>query len=832
MNNSIWHQKSTAQCHQQNGVAESSIKKVRTVANTMMDHGKVPTKFWPEAIMTAAHLCNLNVHSSLDESQNVPFVAFFGKQPNYDELRVFGSVAYLWLHPIQRESTSKFKPTGIECSFMGYSDDMKGYRVWDPVARRIRCSSNVDFAENQQFEWNRSASAVSVPQTRSSVQDSVVFVNIPAVVPVNEDSDNVNEPEQVQLSGGEEEIAERVSLSGGEEEAPVQEEATTQQENEPVQVEAITQQNPIRQSERPNKGVPPKKLADGTYVVANFMGNMVEEYGGGDMALLVVDGDVEVPQTLKEAKQTEHWEFWANACQKELESMIRNGVFERVKRTPDMKVVNGGWVFQLKRNADDDSIDEFKARIVAKGYSQEYGVDFEEIFAPVVSHTTIRVFLTYAAAYRMTVHHVDIKAAFLKCDLDFQVYMKPPEGLEDDGYVWDLIKAVYGLRQAPKCWHEHMTKLLAEIGFVQLSVDQCVFVNREGGTETFFALYVDDGLIASRDPERIEHFKREISKRLEMKDLKEVKKFNGLNIQYDKERSVFVVSQSSYIKESVQKFGLKDAGPVYKLPAVEKIKYDGENLKPEMLFIYRSIIGSLSYISNNSRPDVSFVVNYLAQFMQKPTVQHWKYAKQVLKFVHTTMDRKLHLGRFTDESLVGYADASFGTSVDGRSQSGVLVTLFGSVVSWSSRKQDTVTKSPHEAEYIALSSANDECLWLKQLLIDWGMKFTEPTPIYEDNQPLIKLVHKGQINTRAKYLSAKLKVIYESIKRRLIDVKYIWTGEQWADMLTKTKIPADVKCLFQGTPRDLTNRGSVAMCVSEGASTECNPICVLGPCEV
>ena len=209
----------------------------------------------------------------------------------------------------------------------------------------------------------------------------------------------------------------------------------------------------------------------------------------------------------------------------------------------------------------------------------------------------------------------------------------------------------------------------------------------------------------------------------------------------------------------------------------------------------------------------AWVVNFLSRFMQCPTKQHWIYAKQVLNYANCTNHRKLHLGKFNDDQLTGYVDASYGMSPDGRSQSGMVFTLFGSVVSWASRKQETVSKSTTEAEYVSLSTAIDECLWIKQLLIDWGLRFTAPTTLFEDNQAVIKLVHTGQVNTRAKYLSTKLKSANEYILRGHIKVQYIASRDQWADMLTKTKVPLNVDQLFQGLG-DSTTRGSVEMAVS------------------
>ena len=736
----------------------------------------------------------------------------FGRTPDYDQLREFGSIASVWLHERQRETTSKFGPTSKICVFMGYQEDMKAYRLWEPESRRMYKTSNADVFDGKYFDWTKG----TVRNEQTSAERKVateVLLNLPFDLTTEQqemqEENVVTDDESVDTSvlvNDEDEVSDEAS----DDTSTVEQVVPEQQMEQP---QAVVRQQ--RVSSRTTKGKAPERLGD--WVCSGKPGQANLAAG----IELTVSAEVEVPKTYAEMLKSPHKQFFLEAMQDEWRSLLEKKVCKLIKEAEareGTKVISTKWVFDVKVNPNDQTIERFKARIVARGFQQEFGIDFDEIFAPVVSHTTIRCFLTFAAAKKMMVHHIDIKTAFLNSELDIKAVVKPPPGLGLEGYLLELDKALYGLKQAPKCWHEHFTGVLKEIGFEQLSVDQCVYVNRSDEAETFLLLYVDDCMLASTSPARIEHFKKQIASRMEMRDLGEITKFNGLNIEKDAHDGHFIVSHEQYIKECVETFGLKDAKRVLKLPPVETIKYDGTVLNEAQTKYYRSLVGSLLYICNITRPDICFAVNFLSRFMQSPTVQHWNYAKQVLNYANSTGHRKLHLGKFNNSQLVGFADASYGMSPDQRSQSGMIFTLFGSIVSWASKKQETTSKSTTEAEYVSLSAATDECLWIKQLLMDWGMKFTAPTPIFEDNQAVIKLVNNGQVNTRAKYLSTKLRSIYEYIKRGHINVQYVSTCDQWADMLTKSKVPLNVDQLFLGSS-DSTTRGSVRVGVSSSTDT-------------
>ena len=463
-------------------------------------------------------------------------------------------------------------------------------------------------------------------------------------------------------------------------------------------------------------------------------------------------------------------------------------------------------MFNLKVNSADNTIERFKARVVIRGFEQLEGLDFDKIFAPTVSHGTVRTFLAHAAASGMEVHHVDVKTAFLNSEVDRELYCSPPDGLKDGSKVWRLLKSLYGLRQAPHCWHKKLCQILKEDGFEQGKVDQCVFVRKTAEGETLVLVYVDDVLIASNSLALTKRFKDVFKSKVEIRDLGKIKQFIGLQVNYQADKKCYTISQQGLIEDYFLEFKVQAFKPVRRLPEVEHMRPGIDWLSSEEQTKYRQLIGGLLYIANLTRPDVCFAVNYLSRFMQKASKVHLQNAEKVLLYLYSTKDRKLHLGGLDEQLLTCYSDASF--RKDEKDQTGVYVAYKGSIVQWISRKQDNYNQSTTEAEYCALQLAADECLWLRQLLMDWGVEIKTPTTIFEDNKQVIKLVKNGQVHTRAKYLAVKLRALHDLIIKGHIAVDFIASRDQWADMLTKSQLPQDVNKLFSSMSLNaVRNRG-------------------------
>ncbi|KAH9404753.1 hypothetical protein TYRP_000584 [Tyrophagus putrescentiae] len=426
----------------------------------------------------------------------------------------------------------------------------------------------------------------------------------------------------------------------------------------------------------------------------------------------------------------------------------------------------------------------------------------------VVPHSTDAksTVLAHAAACGMEVHHVDVKTAFLNSDVDRELYCSPPDGLKDGSKVWRLLKSLYGLRQAPHCWHKKLCQILKDDGFVQGKVDQCVFVRKTTEGETLVLVYVDDVLIASSSLALTKRFKDAFKSKVEIRDLGRIKQFIGLQVDYKADKKCYTVSQQKLIEDYFSEFKVQAFKPIRRLPEVEHMRPGIDWLSSAEQTKYRQLIGGLLYIANLTRPDVCFAVNYLSRFMQKATKVQLQNAEKVLLYLYSTKDRQLHLGGLDNQLLTCYSDASF--RKDEKDQTGVYVTYKGSIVQWISRKQDNYNQSTTEAEYCALQLAADECLWLRQLLMDWGVEIKTPTMIYEDNKQVIKLVKNGQVHTRAKYLAVKLRALHDLIIKGHIAVDFIASRDQWADMLTKSQLPQDVNKLFSSVSLNAgRNRG-------------------------
>jgi hypothetical protein len=478
----------------------------------------------------------------------------------------------------------------------------------------------------------------------------------------------------------------------------------------------------------------------------------------------------------------------------EFNSLMKNQTWELVPRPSDTNIVGNRWVYKVKRNSD-GSIERFKARLVAKGYSQAEGIDYGEVFSPVARFPTIRTLLAFANAHDLEVHHMDVSTAFLNGDLDCDIYMEQPEGFVDatkPDYVCKLKKGLYGLKQSARCWNATLDDFLKSRGFVPNEADECVYtktVKQADGKISFLilAVYVDDIIPISNDTRLLSSEKRAICDRFDMVDNGEISHCLGLIIKRDRANKIITISQSNYIEEILTKFGMEGSRPVATPlePGVQYCKMaDGDttfNVKT-----YQQAIGSLTYAAICTRPDISAAVGVLSQFMSNPTSVHWTGVKRVLRYLRGTTNYGLVYDGTSNSELVGFSDADWAGDVNTRrSTSGYAFQLGKATITWSSRRQATVAKSSTEAEYVALSAAASECIWLRRLVSNLGMDVTTPTTIYEDNQGAIDIAKNPKHHDRTKHIDVSHHFVRERVASKELYVEHCPTGEMTADILTK-----------------------------------------------
>lgn len=427
-----------------------------------------------------------------------------------------------------------------------------------------------------------------------------------------------------------------------------------------------------------------------------------------------------------------------------------------------------------------------KARLVAKGFDQRFGTDFDETFAPVVKHTTIRAFLAAAAYKNMKVHHVEIKTAFLHGKLKEEIYMKQPEGFEEkNGKVCKLQKSLYGLKQAAKSWNEEIAETLVKQDFIQSKTDSCLFTKKNEENPVYIILYVDDMLICSKKDSQISEIEDFLKQKYEITNLGEVKFFLGIEICRTKDGS-FLLNQKTKIEELVTKLKLENSKPTYTPMETGYYKLEGEKDQLEDNTKYRQAVGSLLYISTITRPDIAVSTHILSRRCEKPRERDWTAIKRVIRYLNTTKDLNLRISSGELPDLKVYCDADWAQDKqDRKSTSGNIVFIGNSCISWKSRKQNSVTLSSTEAEYVSLAQACQELIWIISLTEDLGLEQKLPIKIMEDNQSAIKISQSEKHNSRVKHIDVKYHYIRELQKQNIVEVDYCPSQQMISDMLTK-----------------------------------------------
>ncbi|GKB49416.1 retrovirus-related pol polyprotein from transposon TNT 1-94 [Tanacetum coccineum] len=345
-----------------------------------------------------------------------------------------------------------------------------------------------------------------------------------------------------------------------------------------------------------------------------------------------------------------------------------------------------------------------KTRLMAKGYKQEEGIDFEESFALVARLEAVRMFIAYAAHKNITIFQMDVKTAFLNGPLKEEVYVSQPEGFIDPEFpdhVYRLKKALYGLKQAPRAWYDKLSSFLIEHGFTKGIIDPTLFTRRHGEDILLVQVYVDDIIFGSTNPDFSKRFANLMKNNFEMSMMGELKFFLGLQV-HQSPRGIFI-SQSQYAIELLKKHGLDECVSMSTPMATERLDADLQGTPTDQT-TYRRMIGGLMYLTA-SRPDIAFATFVCARYQARPTVKHLKEVKRIFRYLRQSYNMGLWYPKDSGFELIAYSDADHaGCKDDCKSTSGGLQFLGGKLVSWSSKKQDCTAMSTAEAEYVSLSA--------------------------------------------------------------------------------------------------------------------------------
>ncbi|GJU11069.1 putative ribonuclease H-like domain-containing protein [Tanacetum coccineum] len=442
------------------------------------------------------------------------------------------------------------------------------------------------------------------------------------------------------------------------------------------------------------------------------------------------------------------------------------------------------WILKNKRDARGIVVRN-KARLVAQGHRQEEGIDYDEVFAPVARIEAIRLFLAFASYLGFMVYQMDVKSVFLYGRIDEEVYVTQPKGFVDPQHpkkVYKVVKALYGLHQAPRAWYATLSTFLLNHGYRRGTIDKTLFLKKHKSDIILVQVYVDDIIFGSTKKAWCDEFEALMKGEFEMSAMGELTFFLGLQVQ-QRPDGIFI-SQNKYVKEILQKFDLENVRTATTPYEASKPKSKNEPDSPVNVHLYRSMIGSLMYLTA-SRPDIMFAVSACSRNQVTPTTSNLEAVKKIFKYLKGQSKLGLWYPRESPFELEAYSDSDYaGANKDRKSTTGGCQFLGRRLISWQCKKQTIVATSSTEAEYVAAANCCGQVLWIQNQLLDYGYNFMN-TKIFIDNQSTICIVKNPVFHQRTKHIEIRHHFIRDANEKKLIQVLKIHTDDNVADLLTK-----------------------------------------------
>lgn len=775
----------------QNGPSERLNRALATMARSMLLDAKLPQRFWGFAVLAACYLRN---RMPIGPEGKCPEEAFTGRKPSTRHLRMFGCIAYADIPSVNRD---KLEPTARKTILVGYMPTSKQYRLFDPVTKSIFASTGPRFEEDQFWDWTEEPEEEGED---TDILDLMEPVDLDPSELISQFTDR-RSPDSPVTDHRSPEPRDRSSVPGGEEpqarpqeaeedvvpeqQVAMDDEAEVSSVDEHIGVAAPAgghnspQEGQTAQGREPS---PPVRRSGREKRQTRFF----------DEAFAATDKP-KIPLSYKEAVSDRVYaQQWKDAIEDELVKLQALNTWEVMDLPDGRRPVGHKWVFTVKYTPT-GLIDRFKARLVAQGFSQVQGIDFEETYSPTVRLESLRTLLTVGASLDYEIHQTDVVSAYPRSILHAEVYMRIPEGIQaPPGKCLRVLKSLYGLKQSGREWYIEAAKGLAELGLEPTFADACVFIRKD--RSLIVGLHVDDMLILAKDITVIREFKRAIAQRWEIKDLGEVKKILGLEVTRNRSTRSIRIAQVAFTDEIVAEYGLTDARvsstPSGSPDLLEPVSARDDG-KPADADRYRRLIGQLMYLMRGSRPDVCFVVTRLSRYVAQPAERHWKCALQVVRYLKGTREfGTTYSGSHTGQKLEGYVDSDYaGDRTDRKSTYGSVFMLYGGPIAWTSKKQASVSTSTTEAEYVALCQGSKEAMWLRKLLQETGfpqlLGESLGVQMYSDNQGCIALAENPESHSRSKHIDVQYHYTRQLVELGTIKLDYCPTKDMLADILTK-----------------------------------------------
>ena len=766
----------------QNGKAERKIRSINNMVRTLLAHASLPNTFWHHALEVATYL--LNILPTITLHNDTPTHLLYQRIPSYDRLRVFGCLCYPILPP---NTIHKLQNRSIPCVFLGYPHQRRGYKCLDLSTNKIIFSRHVDFDEST-FPFSsisKPPRLLSYDFLNTSDPTHPYFWPTPNTNPTPHPPPNpppspTTHPPTPPPSTNraQHHTSPTPSLKTYSRRSKQTGPIPSQNNETQTGPSHTTTTQTTNQTTSPPTSPPTDAPPTRSMITRSMDGTLPPPLFFNFNTTTITP----IPPNPKTALSTPDW---YNAMSAEFNALINNKTWDLVPRSPDMHVIRSMWLFRHKFKSD-GTLERYKARLVCDGRTQQVGIDCGDTFSPVVKPATIRTVLSIALSQSWCINQLDVTNAFLHGNLLETVYMYQPMGFRHPQFpdhVCRLKKSLYGLKQAPRAWYQRFTDFVTTIGFIQSKCDNSLFILRHGPDTSYLLIYVDDIILTASSEALRLRIMHHLSAEFAMKDLGPLNYFLGIKVI--RQANSMFLSQQGYAIDIITRAGMTSCKPI-NTPVDSKPKLS-EKSGPEFEnpTLYRSLAGALQYLTF-TRPDISYVVQQICIHMHSPRVEHWNALKRIIRYIQGTSSYGLTLGKSTDSSLRAFTDADWAGCPDTRrSTSGYCVYLGDNLLSWSSKRQSTISRSSAEAEYRGIANVVAELCWLRNLLLELHRPILRASLVYCDNVSAIYLSGNPVQHQRTKHIELDIHFVREKVQRGQVRVLHVPSRHQVADIFTK-----------------------------------------------
>ena len=437
-----------------------------------------------------------------------------------------------------------------------------------------------------------------------------------------------------------------------------------------------------------------------------------------------------------------------------------------------------------------------KARLVARGFGQRAGIDFFETFSPCPSVISIRLLAAIACALDWELWHYDVTQAFVQSTLEEDVYARLPKGCGSlSGRVVKLVRSLYGLKQSSRTWHHHLVRGMVGLGFEQCETDPCMFRMVESSDVTMLVVVHVDDVFSIGTKDKCVKFGADLNGYVPTTDLGELRWYAGLRFERDRLYGTIKISQQAVAESVVAKFGVTSNRDTPMSMGLKLEEFDPD--EPNVTEPFRSIVGHLMWLANNTRPDIYNAVRAVARYSNAPKWVHWTAALHILMYVRGTSSFGITFQRGYSMESVLYVDSDFASNpADRRSVSGALVMFAGACVAYLTQTQGTVAMSSSEAEYQAMAAGMKECIFVRGLYRFAFRKRVGTTTVCEDNMGALRLANNPRTTPNSKHIDIRHHFIRERVARGEFKIVHVPSHLQHADFLTKP-LPREAFCVHR-----------------------------------